>query len=280
MYSIDIGQLDSSWRIVDDTSHGNKTNFESYLTVYPLSVPKSDIKADILTAEDVAFLCSQENGISAEASLSNETTALEYKKLKEKIKLLDEFKVSANYENISVDNCIPKENLDDRPLRDCYEKDCSMETEPKHTEVKISQIPISGDADLDLSNDELNKDRTEPESKEMEPPEGDSENYKELLDYYATYFLRFLEISTMRRVFNLPREGVVNCKLNSNNFCAKDSYMDHQVCHSSPSCVKPKHAKVGILFSGGIDSMVLAAVADRYDIQCRLYTSFILAPIL
>ena len=85
------------------------------------------------------------------------------------------------------------------------------------------------------------------------PPSYDSILNIHLLEYYSSSFMEILEEATRRRVFNLPRER--------SDFDRERTSHQDETCQSS---VEGKTAKVGLLFSGGIDSMVLAAMADRF----------------
>lgn len=86
------------------------------------------------------------------------------------------------------------------------------------------------------------------------PPSPDNKLNIHLLEHYSSHFMEILEEATRRRVFNLPRERT--------NLDRKQTSQQDEACQSN---LEGKNAKVGILFSGGIDSMVLAAMADRYN---------------
>ena len=74
----------------------------------------------------------------------------------------------------------------------------------------------------------------------------------------VTQFVEILTAAVRKRVFNLPRGKVTDT-------CHHEDCEKTENC-SRQCCKKPQHrkgSKVGILFSGGLDSMVLAALADR-----------------
>lgn len=74
----------------------------------------------------------------------------------------------------------------------------------------------------------------------------------------VTQFVEILTAAVRKRVFNLPRErGTETCH---HEDCKKTENCSCQCCERPPH---RKGSKVGILFSGGLDSMVLAALADR-----------------
>ena len=85
------------------------------------------------------------------------------------------------------------------------------------------------------------------------PPTFDDRLNILLLELYSSNFMEILEEATRRRVFNLPRGRT--------RFDRAITSHHEEACQSS---LGGKTAKVGLLFSGGIDSMVLAAMADRY----------------
>eukprot|EP00794_Sanderia_malayensis_P007908 gene7908-8762_t len=85
------------------------------------------------------------------------------------------------------------------------------------------------------------------------PPDSNQVLNELLLDFYAKNFMIILKEATRRRVYNLPRDGD---KVQIN---AKPGNLDLMNCESNTL----KAPKVGILFSGGIDCMTLAAMADR-----------------
>ena len=76
-------------------------------------------------------------------------------------------------------------------------------------------------------------------------------------------FAKVLMQAVRRRVFNLPRKTKTeSCRLNG---ATQRSYSGGTAGEEKPSlCVKNKSScNVGILFSGGLDSIVLAALADK-----------------
>ncbi|XP_065070032.1 asparagine synthetase domain-containing protein 1-like isoform X2 [Rhopilema esculentum] len=87
-----------------------------------------------------------------------------------------------------------------------------------------------------------------------EPPAKETSENAMMLEKCASFFLEVMEEATRRRVYNLPREKFLELK-------NKEGILD------SLQTIDTKEGKqvtnVGILFSGGIDSMVLAALADR-----------------
>ena len=95
-----------------------------------------------------------------------------------------------------------------------------------------------------------------------DPPNTETMMNKHLLDFYMKHFLTILQEATRRRVYNLPRsnEAMVTEDMST-------------IAIGSPEVGKCGSPKVGILFSGGIDSMVLTAMADRY------YDAFFIFPL-
>lgn len=71
-------------------------------------------------------------------------------------------------------------------------------------------------------------------------------------------FVTVLGEAVKKRVFNLPR-----IKSNSVSLGLQETSSSLTAKEKSPLGSKNKDARVGILFSGGIDSMVMAALADR-----------------
>ncbi len=80
------------------------------------------------------------------------------------------------------------------------------------------------------------------------------------LDFIVENFFNKLKESVMKRVSNLPRL----CKA-----CATDRDGQVKKFTSNEKC---EHAKLAVLFSGGVDSSVLAALAD---ICCKLTFFFV-----
>ncbi len=90
------------------------------------------------------------------------------------------------------------------------------------------------------------------------PPDSEHPINVVLLDYYMKNFMIILEEATRRRVYNLPRDEDLECSESS-----EETRVGNLDCDKR----KRKRPKVGILFSGGIDCMTLAAMADRYGLR-------------
>ena len=89
---------------------------------------------------------------------------------------------------------------------------------------------------------------------DTQPPAKETSENAMMLEKYASFFLEVMEEATRRRVYNLPREKFSVPKYKEGilkSLQTMDTKDGKQVTN------------VGILFSGGIDSMVLAALADR-----------------
>ena len=71
-------------------------------------------------------------------------------------------------------------------------------------------------------------------------------------------FVTVLGEAVRKRVFNLPR-----IKSNSISLGLQETSSSLSAKEKSSLETKDKDARVGILFSGGIDSMMIAALADR-----------------
>ena len=296
IYCINIEKLSARWPNENHKLNSNGTDKESYLTAFPVTVPNCIIKADIPTFEDIRFLCSQENEIRN--NQSDAAALIHYKKLKKKIKNLDKCLISVNYETHMVHKCLTGGIVDDLSFGECSKLESPEEMQMKHNRHITVKEPITDNASMEVLNEGQNdcnktvtqttnalsaislaNDKIKLDLNEAEPPGSDTEIYKELLNYYVTYFLYFLETATMRRVFNLPREDCISWKSIKNDLDAGieiTSDKEHNCCASSRT---PNAAKVGILFSGGIDSMVLASVADKYVVYtlgyvlcCLFYT--------
>ena len=275
IYCIKIDQLAAALASGDSISNTDGTKSNSYLTSFPLNIPMHDIKADILTAEEVRLLCFLENAIRDGVSELDKTALKSYRSLKKNIRSLENCVVSAKENCYPINDCILQQTVDSLLLENDIGDAYSVEMQTKHAGHLTSNAgstasTVLGDRSKEdheagtsmvnllveqmnlLTNEELI-----PYSKEVDPPDGDTEIYKELLDYYTTYFVHYLEAATIRRVYNLLRDGCDQCK---------DSESNATSVEKDPS----RAAKVGILFSGGIDSMVLAAVADRCDFNCSM----------
>ena len=273
IYCIKIDQLAAALATGDSLSNSDGTKSNSYLTSFPLNIPMHDIKADILTAEEVRLLCFLENEIRDGVSELDKTALKSYRSLKKNIRSLENCVVSAKENCYPINDCNLRETLDAVLLENDIGDACSVEMQTKHAGYLTSNTGRTASTILgDLSKEDheagtsmvnllveqinlLTNEELIPDSKEVDPPDGDTEIYKELLDYYTTFFVHYLEAATIRRVYNLPRDGGDQCKHSESNVPSVEK---------DPS----RAAKIGILFSGGIDSMVLAAVADRYDFNC------------
>ena len=278
------------WPNEDNKLKSNNTDAESYLTTFPIAVPNCVIKADIPTLEDIRFLCLKESKISTGNNQLDHASLIYYQRLKKKIKNLDKCLVSGNYKTHMIQKCLNGGIVDDSSIGGCFKFESPGEMETKHYGYLTAKEPITDNASMEVLNEEQNdgneivthtttvlseislaNDKTELDLNEADPPGSDTELYRELLNYYVTYFQYFLETATTRRVFNLPREDCINSESIKQDLDARTKNTNDRT---------PKAAKVGILFSGGIDSMVLAAVADKYvfnalgNVSCCLcYTS-------
>lgn len=195
------------------------------------------------------------SGTGLEACITRFPIALPKPDIEENILSLEKLKLDF-YKNSDKPNCKCSSEKEFDEIRESVEK-CTKSSENGHTvesrEDECTEEDQLNDGDNTVENKmnfelrrkvETRKDTNCFNLEENGPPSSDSEIYRQILEYFTNCFMHFLENATKRRVFNLPRDSGKG----------KDyTYRE-----------KNKNAKVGILFSGGIDSMVIAAIADRY----------------
>ena len=311
IYCIKAEALSSAWPSVDEIPNSNETSIETCVTAFPINLPKPDFKADIFDVEDIKFLCLERTKISRTEQdyLSNYKKLQEkLNSFDECVFLKKEGNEVLNYcssKNFMDGHVLKTFSEAGYPVQTRTEKGVhgasktsdivnndgikhgswNKDSNGKKTEETGSQILKHSDGRVLNGGDIVEKtaslvleyptssenEKIDTDRQEMEPPNSETEIYKQLLDYYAAYFMRFLENATMRRVFNLPRENCVCCTEIDNDICAKSKDVDQQKCSGCPSCLASNGAKIGLLFSGGIDSMVLAAMADRYELHFILF---------
>ncbi|XP_050402264.1 asparagine synthetase domain-containing protein 1 [Patella vulgata] len=86
----------------------------------------------------------------------------------------------------------------------------------------------------------------------------------ELLKKSAEQFVDILEKAVKKRIFNLPRESVSHHAQNPCSHLKENVPMNKDAsCERESSILECGKAKVAILFSGGIDSAIITALADR-----------------
>ena len=270
------------------TGNSNVTSFEPCVTSYPIRLPTSDFNHRMQCLEDsiIKQTLEEKNCFLVECNCSQrEVNSLIKSNQTDTLNCCESNKTFC--EKSSGSDCCGTDDAKsgikchcascDRGIQDGLPSSCNTEKTVvdtvndklciEHKEENSSKEPV-------VLNSESNKcysqgpliSETMPKNTfckqcffrqlqgfDENPPSFDNRLNILLLERYSSNFMEILEEATRRRVFNLPRERT--------RFDRAITSHDEEACQSS---LEGKTAKVGLLFSGGIDSMVLAAMADRY----------------
>lgn len=267
VHSVSVSKLAAMWLTENRTAADNGEHFESCIASFLLQLPEPDFRANISRLRKFGHLSINEGKISDNGN--HEERDLLFPRDPHCNDCIVKGNGSSNLKENKYSACSSEIDLVDgssvdfsqfEPLQEGnHENSRHPGNETKH----LKDIPIYC-ANFAENLDDLQANESVRMIRNVayghlyseEPPASSTDIYKNFLYYYTHCFMSLLESSTHRRVFNLPRMEIVNPNGKKLQQCSTYSVAIESTL-SSP-------AKVGVLFSGGIDSMVLAAMADRY----------------